>query len=120
MTNRLKHIFVRPSCWITDCERPHIDPIRFTANFETQDYCDLLRMTDITSIDAIDKLYAKDDTDHSILTDVTRNLGLDLETKKTDRRKKKLREELVREHILAQDKRISSARSLLCRWFGLG
>ncbi len=73
--------------------------------------------TDISPLTAIDRLHTKDGTDHSLLKDISRTLGLESENVRSERWKQKLREELVHEHIAAQKKGNSPTKSFFRRLF---
>ncbi len=57
-----------------------------------------------------------DSTDHSLITDISDAMGLGSATERARRRKQKLREALVREHIQEREHRKARLASLL----GLG
>lgn len=72
-------------------------------------------MTDTTPLQAIARLCARDDTDNSFLTDISQTLGAMVKRERSDRWKQKLREELVREHFEARQKKEKPVRSLMQR-----
>ena len=76
-------------------------------------------MTDITPLSAIDRLNAKDGTEHSLLTDISRALGLGSDRQRSERWKEKLREDLVREHIEMKKKQNAPLRVFIHKLFRL-
>jgi len=77
-------------------------------------------MSDTTPLTAIERLQAAENTDQSLLTDISRVLGLKAEERQSDRWKQKLREDLVREHIAAEKNKNAPVKSSLRRFFKLG
>ncbi len=77
-------------------------------------------MTDITPLTAIDKLQGKNATDHSLLTDISQTLGRMSEKARSERWKQKLRENLVCEHIAAQQKKDTTFKSFVHKLFKKG
>ncbi len=76
-------------------------------------------MTDTTPLTAIDRLQGKDATDRNLLTDISRTLGRASGKERSERWKQKLRKDLVREHIAAQQKKDSPIKSSFRRFFKL-
>ena len=97
----------------------HINHTRFMVIFRAG-FTSFFPMTDITPIDAIDELYAKGGTEHSLLTDISHALGLESGKSRSERWKKKLREELVREHIAAEQKKDATSKSFFHKLFKKG
>ena len=72
-------------------------------------------MTDITPLKAIDRLCAKDNTENSLLTDVSMTFGRMIKKHRPNQWKQKLREELAREHLAARKKKEKSVKSIVQR-----
>ena len=70
-------------------------------------------MTDTTPLTAIDRLYSKDATGHSLFTDISRTLGSMAKKGRSEQWKEKLREDLVREHFAAKQKKDATAKSFV-------
>ena len=77
-------------------------------------------MADTTPIDAIDMLQATDGTDNSLISEISQSLGLMTEKQRYERWKEKLRKELVREHISAEQKNDSTTKSFFHKLFKKG
>ncbi len=77
-------------------------------------------MTDITPLTAIDRLQGKDAKDRSLLTDISQTLGSVTKRGRSERWKQKLREDLVCEHIAAQQKKDTKFRSFVHKLFKKG
>ena len=70
-------------------------------------------MTDITPLQAIEKLFAKDDSENSLLIGISLTLGSMAKKSSSDQWKQKLREELVREHLAARQKKEKPVKSFV-------
>ncbi|NCF35723.1 MAG: hypothetical protein GWP56_04950 [Gammaproteobacteria bacterium] len=73
--------------------------------------------TDITPLTALKRLCEKDKTDHSLLTDISRTLGLKRNRNQSEQWKQKLRGELTQEHIEMKQKKNSSFRTKVHKLF---
>ena len=73
--------------------------------------------TDITPLTALKRLCEKDKTDHSLLTDISRALGLKRNRNQSAQWKQKLRVELTQEHIKMKKKKNSSFRTKVHKIF---
>lgn len=73
--------------------------------------------TDITPLTALKRLCEKDKTDHSVLTDISRTLGLKRNRNQSEQWKQKLREELTQEHFKMKEKKNSSLKTKVHRLF---
>ena len=76
-------------------------------------------MTDITPLTAIDRLHGNGAADHSLFTDISRTLGRMSGKGRSEQWKQNLREDLVREHIAAQQKKVSPIKSSFRKLFRL-
>ena len=77
-------------------------------------------MTDTTPLTAIDRLQGNDTTGNNLLTDISRSLGLKSDKdQRSERWKEKLRAELVREHLAAQQEKQAPVKSRLRKLFRL-
>jgi len=70
-------------------------------------------MTDTTPLTAIDRLYSKNATAHSLFTDISRTLGSRAKKVRSEQWKEKLRQDLVREHFAAQQKKDATVKSFV-------
>ena len=66
---------------------------------------------------ALKRLCEKDKTDHSLLTDISRALGLKRNRNQSEQWKQKLRVELTQEHIKMNEKKNSSFRTKIHKIF---
>ena len=73
--------------------------------------------TDITPLTALKRLCDNDKTDHSLLTDISRALGLKRNGTPSEQWKQKLRNELTQEHIEMKKKKKSSFKTKVHKLF---